>query len=162
MLPYTEDDEAQGPIVPAGVHLAPLWRRALGLFVDQLLLSGLVIGGLVLSGTSASDAVDGTPAFWATMAFTLLGLVYETIGVWRWGRTLGKVLTGTRVVHVADGGSVAVSAAMIRSLVPAAFSVVPQVGVFLGFGVYLLAFFDLRRQGLHDKAAGTLVPLNVR
>lgn len=161
MLP-DGDDDSEGPIVPAGVHLAPIWRRAVGFLADQLLLSGLVVGGLVLAGASASDAVDGTPAVWATVAFTLAGLIYETVGVWRWGRTLGKLLSGTRVVHVTDGGSVALSAAMIRSLVPAAFSVVPQVGLFLGFGVYLLAFFDLRRQGLHDKAAGTLVALNAR
>ena len=145
-------------VLPATQGLRSLYA----LSSERLWFALATLGGLVLAGASASDAVDGTPAVWATVAFTLAGLIYETVGVWRWGRTLGKLLSGTRVVHVTDGGSVALSAAMIRSLVPAAFSVVPQVGLFLGFGVYLLAFFDLRRQGLHDKAAGTLVALNAR
>ena len=46
----TESDDDPGPIVPAGVHLAPIGRRALGLLVDQALLAGLVIGGFVLGG----------------------------------------------------------------------------------------------------------------
>ena len=66
------------------------------------------------------------------------------------------------MAHATDGGGVAVSSAFMRSLVPAAFGVVPGVGMMLGLAVYLWAFIDPRRQGIHDKAAGTLVVLRPR
>ncbi len=156
----TENDDDPGPIVPAGVHLAPIGRRALGLLIDQALLAGLVIGGFAIFGFSPEEAISDNPGKWFNVAITVLALVYETVGVWRWGRTLGKLVAGTRVVHVLDGGGAGFNAALIRALVPAAFGAIPQVGLFLGLGVYLLALFDPRRQGLHDKAAGTLVGLS--
>lgn len=160
MFPAEDGDDPANPIVPAGVHLAPLWRRVLGLLIDQVLITVPVLVGAVLIGTPAADIVEGNSvAFWVGVVMTSAALLYETVCVWRGGRTLGKLICGTRVVHVADGGSVPFSAALIRALVPAAFSVIPAVGQFLGFAVYLLAFFDQRRQGLHDKAAGTLVGL---
>ena len=60
-------------------------------------------------------------------------------------------------VPLIDGGTVTVSSAFIRSLVPAAFGVIPGVGMFLEMAVYFWAFIDPRRQAIHDKAAGTLV-----
>lgn len=157
MFPDDEDGEHSGPIVPAGVHLAPLWRRVVGLVIDQLLVAAPVFAVVAAAGSTPADALDSDSMVWSSMAMTGLALVYETVGVWRWGRTVGKWAMRTKVVHVADGGPVALSSAVLRALVPAAFGVVPQVGPILGFAVYLLAFFDPRRQGLHDKAAGTLV-----
>lgn len=155
----TESDDDPGPIVPAGVHLAPIGRRALGLLVDQALLAGLVIGGFAILGYTPEEAITDDPGKWFNVAITVLALIYETLAVWRWGRTFGKLIARTRVVHVLDGGGVGFSAALIRALVPAAFGAIPQIGLFLGLGVYALAMFDPRRQGLHDKAAGTLVGL---
>lgn len=155
-----EDEEPSAPIVPAGVHLAPIWRRAVGLLLDQLLLVTPVIAVFAALGDAPHDALSGEPGRWFNVAITGLALVYETVCVWRWGRSVGKLVMGTRVVHVLDGGRVGFSAALIRALVPAAFGVIPQIGTLLGLGVYLLALFDPRRQGLHDKAAGTLVGLS--
>ncbi|HAP74922.1 MAG TPA: hypothetical protein DCR14_02465 [Acidimicrobiaceae bacterium] len=157
MFPGGDDEERAGPIVPAGVHLAPLWRRVVGLAIDQLLVAAPVLAAFAAAGHPPGEALDGDTMVWSSMAMTGVAMVYETIGVWRWGRTIGKWAMGTKVVHVADGGSVVASSALLRALVPAAFGVVPEVGPILSIAVYLLAFFDPRRQGLHDKAAGTLV-----
>ena len=56
-----------------------------------------------------------------------------------------------------DGGSLDWFAAFTRALVPLALGVVPQVGPALGLAVYTFAVFSPRRQGLHDRAAGSLV-----
>ncbi|MDO8361330.1 MAG: RDD family protein [Actinomycetota bacterium] len=153
----TEDDETSGPIVPAGLHLAPIGRRALGLLLDQILVVVPVFGGFLAFGFNPKEAVTDTRAVWFVVATTSLSLIYETVAVWRWQRTLGKLATGTVVVSIVDGGPIGFTRSVQRSLVPTTVSAIPQVGMFLGIGVYALALFHPLRQGLHDRAAGSLV-----
>ncbi len=142
--------------------LAPLGRRAIGLFIDQMVAAVPMIALFLALGYQFDEMIADTPGFWFNLGFVAIGLLHETIGVARFGRTVGKLITGTRVVHAVELGAVSLSSAFIRSLVPAAFGVVPGIGMVLGMGVYLWAFFDPRRQGIHDKAAGTIVVLNVQ
>lgn len=155
---FTSNDERpDAPIVPAGLHLATFGRRAGGVIVDQALVSGCVLLGFLIAGYAPNDAITGGRAVWFSAASVSLGLVYETLPVWRWGRTLGKLLFRTRVVRIEDGGGLGFVRAFQRSLVPTALSAIPGVGPILGLGVYVWAFFDPLRQGVHDKAAGSLV-----
>lgn len=153
----SDRDAATDPIVPAGMHLAAYGRRAGGVIVDQLLVSGCVFLGFLIAGYAPDEALTDGRAVWFSVASSAWGLVYETVPVWQWGRTLGKLLFGTRVVRVEDGGGLGFVRAFQRSLVPTALSAVPAVGPLLGLGVYVWAFFDPLRQGVHDKAAGSLV-----
>lgn len=155
-----EPTERAAPVVPAGLELAPYGLRIGGLAIDQM-VAGLPPFLVFLAlGYTPDEMLTGTVGFWFNIVFVVLGLVHETIGVWKWGRTVGKWVCRTRVVHATDGGVVTASSAFMRSLVPAAFGVVPGVGMVLGLAVYLWAFIDPRRQGIHDKAAGTLVVRN--
>jgi uncharacterized RDD family membrane protein YckC len=154
-----ETQERVAPSVPTGVVLAPLWRRAVGFIIDQFVALTPVFVLFLALGYQPKEMIEGTPGFWFNLGFVATGLLHETGGVWRFGRTVGKWVTRTSVVRVIDAGAVVLSAAFIRSLVPAAFGVIPGVGLFLGMAVYLWAFVDPRRQGIHDKAAGTLVIL---
>jgi uncharacterized RDD family membrane protein YckC len=154
-----DTEERVAPALPAGVVLAPFWRRAVGLGIDQFVALAPVFVVFLALGYEPKEMIEGTAGVWFNLGFVATGLLYETVGVWRFGRTVGKWVTRTRVVHVTDAGAVALSAAFIRSLVPAAFGVIPGIGLFLGMAVYLWAFVDPRRQGIHDKAAGTLVIL---
>lgn len=61
------------------------------------------------------------------------------------------------VVSVVDGGPLGFTRSFQRSLVPTSLSAIPTVGPLLGIGVYSWAFFDPLRQGVHDKAAGSIV-----
>jgi uncharacterized RDD family membrane protein YckC len=45
----------------------------------------------------------------------------------------------------------------MRALVPLSLGAIPRIGVVLSMLVYSLALWNPLRQGLHDKAAGTLV-----
>jgi uncharacterized RDD family membrane protein YckC len=83
---------------------------------------------------------------------------YEFVMVAVWGRTVGKFALGTRVVRVDTGGPLLWWSAAIRALVPLAAGVIPGIGQFLSLVIYAGAFWDRRRrQGWHDRAAGTIV-----
>jgi len=80
----------------------------------------------------------------------LLYLVYMP---WFWshgGQTPGMKVFHLRVVREADGGPLGMGAAFIR-----------LVGFWISAAVFYLGFiwilFDARRQGWHDKIAGTVV-----
>ncbi len=97
---------------------------------------------------------------------TVLVAAYEVVAVAVWGRTLGKLAVGTRVVSARDGGFPGWGSALVRWAVPAAPTLVglawsSSVPDLLSFpwaiAVYGGVLWDPHRQGLHDKAAGTLV-----
>jgi uncharacterized RDD family membrane protein YckC len=98
----------------------------------------------------------------APIAFAAVFLVYEAVQLALWGRTIGKRLTGVRVVS-ADGRRPRISQALVRSVIyalPPAARPVPVLNVLAG--VFWLAeiglmFEGVHRQALHDRAAGTLV-----
>jgi uncharacterized RDD family membrane protein YckC len=48
----------------------------------------------------------------------------------------------------------------MRALVPLSLGAIPRIGVFLSVMCYAMALWNPLRQGLHDKAAGTLVVYN--
>jgi hypothetical protein len=84
--------DSAGPIVPAGHHLASFGRRAGGLIIDQLLVSGPPLGVASALGThpmkrSRTDAICVVQRRQSSR----WPLVYETLAVWRWGRTVGKL-----------------------------------------------------------------------
>ena len=159
---FTSTEEKAAPIVPAGLHLASFRRRVIGIIVDQIVITGPVFAVFFAFGFAPKDAITDGRAVWFTVSVTSLGLAYETIGVWLWGRTLGKLITRTRAVSVVDGGGLGLVRSFQRSLVPTTLSAIPQVGPLLGIGVYVYAFFDPLRQGVHDKAAGSIVVLGKR
>jgi len=154
---FSSTEDKAPPIVPAGLHLASFRRRTVGIVVDQIVITAPLFAVFFALGFAPKDAITDGRAVWFTLSLTTLGLAYETIGIWRWGRTLGKLLTRTRVVSVVDGGGLGFVRSFQRSLLPTTLSAIPQVGPILGIGVYVYAFFDPLRQGIHDKAAGSIV-----
>ena len=154
---FTSAEEKEAPIVPAGLHLASFVRRIIGIVVDQIVITVPVFALFYALGFVPKDAISEGRAVWFTITLTVVGLTYETVGVWLWGRTLGKLLTRTRAVSAVGGGSLGFVRSFQRSLVPTTVSAIPQIGPLLGIGVYVYAFFDPLRQGVHDKAAGSIV-----
>ena len=151
------DEESVGPIVPAGLHLASFGRRIAGLFIDQVITTVPVFATFYALGFAPQEAITHSRSVWFTVSITAVAVVYETVGIWRWGRTIGKLAAGTRVVSLVEGGGLDLTRSLQRSLVPTTLSAIPQVGPLLGIGVYVWAFFDPLRQGVHDKAAGSIV-----
>jgi uncharacterized RDD family membrane protein YckC len=150
-------DDRAAPAIPSGGVLASLGRRALGAILDQFLVLLPVAVGFVVSGYRPGDELTESTLLWLNVVTVAVAFVYETVMIGAFGRTVGKIATGTRVVSVVTGGRIGWFGALQRALVPAIASAVPELGFLLGAIVYGMAAFGPLRQGLHDRAAGTVV-----
>ncbi len=157
---FPAGDEVAQPAVPAGLTLAPIGRRTIGLILDQFLLALPVVLVVIALGYTPSDTVTSQSLLIFNVALITTAFVYETVMIAMLGRTVGKFATGTRVVRLVDGQRPTWSAAVMRSLVPLSLGAIPRIGVFLSVMCYAMALWNPLRQGLHDKAAGTLVVYN--
>jgi uncharacterized RDD family membrane protein YckC len=100
--------------------------------------------------------------FWIRLAAWLIDVVLLSIiswgivnvayfiGLWAWrGQTLGQIVANVKVVRT-DGKPVDLRTAVLRFL--------GYIVCVLTLGIgFLLVAFDDRKQGLHDKIAGTYV-----
>jgi uncharacterized RDD family membrane protein YckC len=153
------DSRTEEPSVPAGLVLAPISRRVGGLVIDELIVLVPIVLVALASGLQPGTSIDDSTVFVMSIASAAASFVYYTVMVAKFGRTVGKIAVGTRVVRADDGGAVDWTASTLRALVPLAAGVVPSVGFGLTIGVYSFAIFSPLRQGLHDRAGGTLVVL---
>ncbi|MCU1361805.1 MAG: hypothetical protein JWN99_3094 [Ilumatobacteraceae bacterium] len=162
MFPTDERDGSgrDAASVPAGLVLAGIGRRVGGFAIDQVLVLVPVAIGVAAFGFRSGDDVSTTGVLVLNGAVAVSRLIYETLLVGFFGRTVGKIATGTRVVRQTDGGRIGWFAAVQRALVPVLFSGVPRFAIFYDAFVYMFAFLGPLRQGLHDRVAGTLVVLN--
>jgi uncharacterized RDD family membrane protein YckC len=129
--------------------LARLGARVIDGLIVAGILTALVAGHAVHIDTASADAI---PAALVGVVL-IVGFLYETTFVALRGQTPGKMLMRVRVVRLEDGSTPGWGRALIRWFVPILFSIVP----FGALVAYLWLIWDRRRQGLHDKAARTLV-----
>jgi uncharacterized RDD family membrane protein YckC len=137
--------------------LATIPKRLVGWAIDYLLF-GIPFSLIALSYTTSTDASTiADPPVWATFGFAAASALYLTVFVATLGRTLGAWIMGVRIVRIDDGMVPGWSKAGIRALLPVALQAIPVIGLALMGVMYLTALFNPRRQGLHDRAAGTIV-----
>ena len=136
---------------PASGTLASPGARALGAILDGLVVN---VAALLLVLVAPGDLAP---------VLVWIGIAGYDIGAHAiWGRTVGKVVVGTRCESL-DGDVPGFRRAALRWLVPAAPVVVATVwtGVSLlavPWGIAVFApIFGAERRGLHDRAAGTRV-----
>ncbi|HQY32357.1 RDD family protein [Actinotalea sp.] len=147
---------------PGAVPAAP-GRRLLAAVVDAA--AALVLGGgFVLAGSAVqlSAAADGSVTG-GLSPLTVLGLVTLAVfGVVQWwyqgtrGFTVGSRLVGVRTLAARTGRPVGMRRIGRRMLVVALALAIPVVGP-VALLVSVLTDRGGRRQGWHDKAAGTVV-----
>lgn len=138
------------PAAPAAPAYAGFWLRALAHLLDSLgllLLMLLLLMGAVLFANWQPAKLLGPGAQ------LLQSLVLAVLTVWLWRRyaaTPGKLALGLRIVDAQSGGPASTRQLCIRycAYLPA---LLP-----LGLGLFWVGF-DPRKQGWHDKLAGTLV-----
>ncbi len=163
--PTTGPGPSYGPSQPwEGPALTPkfagFWIRAVAYTIDGfvivLLLSMLI--GIGLFGYSSGSGTDTMNSFtysfdesvfsYLNLAVFALYMAYYTFFIGTRGQTLGKMICGLKVLRV-DGGPVGFGQAAIRTL-----------GYFLNHFTLYIGFLwvaiDPRKQGLHDKIAGTV------
>lgn len=125
------------------VRAASTGQRFMNMLTDFLGYLGFsVVVGLVLGLTGTVGILEHIPDL-------LLGVVMMTAYYFPqeaiWGRTLGKLVTGTKAV-AADGGPLTIGKALGRTLCR-----------FIPFEAFSFLFGDGFPEGLHDTIPGTKV-----
>lgn len=152
-----------GPSAPlAGMPpLADSGKRTLARIIDMILV-GIVVALLTLPfGWSQydinGDDVDVGDGFAQSVIAAVLYIAYDTLMTARTGQTLGKRWLHMRVADLADGSNPSMRTSLARAAVlwlPFAFCCACVWTAIAGGW----SFFDRPyKQGLHDKAAGTVV-----
>lgn len=143
----------EGARSPDDLVYAGFWIRFGAKFIDALVLFvvNLALGLLFVWAFDRSGMPDLARNGWFFLqaVFTIIGLVYTTFFLGRFGATPGKMAYGLKVVS-AHGGAIDYPRALGRQLAEY------LSGMILMFG-YIMAVFDGEKRTLHDRICHTRV-----
>ncbi|MER7402306.1 RDD family protein [Streptomyces sp. NPDC000070] len=141
--------------------LADSGKRTLARIIDMILVGAVVWlltwGFGVNEYDVDSDRIEVGKSFWQSAVAAVLYIAYDTLLTARTGQTLGKKLLHMRVANLDNGATPSAQNALVRAAVlwiPFAFCCACVWTAISGGW----SFFDRPyKQGLHDKAAKTVV-----
>lgn len=145
------DEEIQNILHREDMTLATIKKRAVAFFIDEMLLSFLLImalGDSFLETKTVEEMIILTNTF--VLEYMAMKIFYQAFFVMQYGATLGKIAMKIRVVDAKTLQTPNVIVALNRSIV----RVVSELLFYLGF---LWGMMDPARQTWHDKSARTLV-----
>jgi len=117
--------------------------------IDTLLVVVISMPVIVVAFGAEYFSLDPARRAWDVLTWLLIGVV--VVGFWRYyGATPGKLALGLKVVDARTGGQPATGRLVLRFLC----YLVSALPLYLGF---LWIAVDRRKQGWHDKIAGTVV-----
>jgi uncharacterized RDD family membrane protein YckC len=135
--------------VDARFDYAGFWQRAVALLIDWLIVVVIAMPIIVVSFGADYFSLDPVRRSGDLVIVALVGALI--VGFWRYcGATPGKLAAGIKIVDAATGRAPPTMRLIIRLLC----YFVSALPLYLGF---LWAAFDRRKQGWHDKIAGTVV-----
>lgn len=154
MTPGTPAPGPTGPVTSFRGDPAGIVSRAIAFIIDAIVISlaasitgyaiSSVLNLLDLGGTRDPERFQGVIALGALLA--TIAFVYFTAAFWLFGRTVGKLTFGLRVVR-ADGGRPHLGQAVVRTL-----GYVVSSFLMLGFIAIALS---RQRRAWHDRLART-------
>ena len=136
------------------IRLASISKRATAFFLDELLLSLLLIVALWDSFTSAANTQELillTQQF--TMEYIAMKVIYQTFFIYQYGATLGKLAMRIRVVEIRTLANPSIFSAFNRAV----FRIISEMFFYLGF---IWGMMDPFKRTWHDLSAKTLVVEN--
>ena len=134
-----------------GIILASNKKRAMAFFIDEMLLSFLLVIALWDSFASAvtmEQMINITNTF--VLEYMLMKIIYQAFFVMQYGASIGKIIMKIRVIDVNSIQTPNVVVSLNRSI----FRVISELFLYLGF---LWGLLNPERQTWHDKTAKTLV-----
>jgi len=132
-------------------NLAPNSKRVWSYTIDNLVVSGLFIAIFYEQIVSLQSAMDMSIFIKSHIVVLLaLELIYQTLFIYKSGKTLGKYILKIKTVDQDNGNLLTFDKALIRAFV----RLISENFFYLGF---LPAFFTDKRQTLHDIAAKDIV-----
>ncbi len=132
------------------VEYGGFWRRLVALFIDSLLASLILFPVLGWLGVAPDITKLGQDGLKNTVVWNLPFIVAATLFIYYRQATPGKMLLGLKVVDAKTLGKLSFGQALGRQLS----YIVSSLVLMLGF---IWVAFDGRKQGWHDKLAGTVV-----
>lgn len=135
-----------------GITYGGFWRRFVANWLDNVLQTIVLI--LILVGTmflapSQADSSNGPALLPLLLSYVFSFLYYVLFWVYK-GATPGKMLLGLKVVDKDTYEHITLSQAALRYVG----YIISAIFFLLG---YITAAFDDRKQGWHDKMAGSVV-----
>ena len=138
--------------LPGDTKYAGFWLRLGAFLIDTLIVSVIVL--IILLAIFGKDYLrlqEQGETLWADILFQVVLPAVAAILFWRYrGATPGKMLLSARIVDAGTLGPPS-TGQLIGRYFAYLVSIIP---LFLGF---LWIAFDKRKQGWHDKLAGTVV-----
>ncbi|MFD8568291.1 RDD family protein [Streptomyces sp. NPDC057694] len=159
--PYGAGGPGAGDPLAGMPPLAESGKRVLARIIDMVLI-GIIVGLLswafhIVSFNTDGDSINSGKQAGSSLLTAVLYIAYDVILTARTGQTLGKRLMKLRVATLDSGATPSVQTNLIRALVlwvPFAFCCACIWTAICGGW----SFFDKPyKQGLHDKAAKTVV-----
>lgn len=133
------------------ITLAPLQKRTLAYFIDEILVSvlfALIYLDQLPENISTEETITIINSLF--MYVVLLKVAYQTFFVWMYGATIGRIFLKIRVISTVD----LENPSFLWSLSRASFRIISESLFYLGF---LWAVLNPKRETWHDKVANTLV-----
>ena len=145
------NEEIEDLLHRENLTLASTKKRAMAFFVDEILLSFLLIFALwdaFMSAGSTEEIIVLTNSF--VLEYMMMKIIYQAFFLMQYGATLGKLAVKIKVIEIKALNNPNV----ISSLNRAIFRVISEMLFYLGF---LWGMMDKSHQSWHDKTARTLV-----
>ena len=145
------NEEVESIFYREGITLASHKKRAMAFFIDEILLSFLLIIALWDSFASAKtmeDVIYVTNTF--VLEYMMMKIIYQAFFVMQYGASIGKIVMKIRVIDINSLDNPNVLISLNRAI----FRVISEMIFYLGF---LWGMLDPSRQTWHDKTAKTFV-----
>ena len=145
------NEEIERTLHREGLILASNKKRSMAFFIDEMLLSLLLIIALWDSFSTAKtmeEMINVTNMF--VLEYMAMKIIYQAFFVMNYGASVGKIIMKIRVLEIRTLDNPSVLSALNRGI----FRVVSEMFFYLGF---LWGMLNPERQTWHDKTAKTLV-----
>jgi len=145
------NEEIENILYREGITLASIKKRSMAFFIDEMLLSLLLI--LALWDTfsvsrTVEDMIILTNTF--VLEYMAMKIIYQAFFVMQYGASLGKLAMKIRVIEISTLSYPTVVSSLNRAII----RVISEMFFYLGF---IWGLMDSSRQTWHDKTAKTLV-----
>lgn len=145
------NEEIQKILNNQEMTLAPIKKRATAFFIDEVILTVLLIvavGDSFFAAKSQEEMIKVIYSF--ILEYVAIKIFYQAFFVMQYGATIGKIVMKIRVVEIKTLQNPNVIVSLNRAVV----RVFSEAIYYLGF---LWGMLDKNRQTWHDKSAKTLV-----
>lgn len=145
------NEEIENILHREDLELASISKRATAFFIDEVLLS-MILLAVLWDSFSQLQTLEESIAFTNSFVFEYMTMkiLYQTIFVHMYSATLGKMFVKIRVIEIRTLSNPSIPSALNRAV----FRVISEMLFYLGF---LWGMLTPERQTWHDKSARTLV-----